>query len=119
MLSLSLQKKPCVDGGDQTMRKIVLAMLALTAAGVAGVVTSTPAAAGTWCVQGRDMGFPGDCSYATYGQCMASASGRNAYCGINPAAAYRQSGPRGRYGDPYGYGQPFGYQPYQPYGYYR
>src|SRR5262249_18746395 len=101
---------------NQAMRRIVLATMALIAAGVAGVATSTPAAAGTWCVQGRDEGYPGDCSYATYGQCMASASGRSAYCGVNPRAAYRQGGPRGRYADPYGY-QPQGY--YQPYGYYR
>jgi hypothetical protein len=103
---------------DQAMRKIVLAIMALTTAGVAGAVTSTPAAAGAWCVQGRDEGYPGDCSYASYGQCMASASGRNAYCGVNPRAAFRgQGGPRGRSADPYGYYQSPGY--YQPYGYYR
>jgi Protein of unknown function (DUF3551) len=89
------------------MRKIVLAMMALTAAGVAGMAASTPAAAeaDAWCVQGRDEGIPGDCSYATYAQCMATASGRSAYCNINPRVAFGRQGypPRGRYAQPYGY----------------
>jgi hypothetical protein len=94
------------------MRKIVLAVMALATAGVASVAAPAPAQAGAWCVQGRDEGYPGDCSYSSYAQCQASASGRFAYCGINPRAAYRRQGPpRGQYGEPYGY--------YQPYGYYR
>jgi hypothetical protein len=36
------------------------------------------------------MGYPGDCSYSTYAQCQASASGRYAYCGMNPRTAYGQ-----------------------------
>jgi Protein of unknown function (DUF3551) len=108
------------------MRKIVLARIllgamTLAAAGVASVAAPSAAQAGTWCVQGRDMGYPGDCSYSTYAQCQASASGRVAYCGINPRAAYRRQGPpRGGYGEPYGYNQPsYGYGYNQPYGYYR
>ena len=41
-------------------------------------------------VQGRGVGIPGDCSYQTYGQCMASASGRGVYCNVNPRAALSQ-----------------------------
>jgi Protein of unknown function (DUF3551) len=81
------------------MRKLILAAMALTAAGVATLATSAPAAAGDypWCVVGRDMGYPGDCTYSTYGQCMASASGRYAYCQGNPRVAYgQQLPPRGR-----------------------
>ncbi|WOH69916.1 DUF3551 domain-containing protein [Bradyrhizobium sp. BWA-3-5] len=53
------------------------------------VAAAAPATAYPWCVQGRDMGYPGDCSYETYEQCLASASGRVAFCGINPRVAFR------------------------------
>jgi hypothetical protein len=78
------------------MRKLVLAMMALTAAGAANLATSAPAAAYDypWCVQGRDTGIPGDCSYQTYAQCQASASGRFAYCNINPRVAFGRLPPR-------------------------
>jgi hypothetical protein len=42
-----------------------------------------------YCLQGRIWGYPGNCQFATYDQCLASASGTDAYCGINPARAYR------------------------------
>src|SRR5262249_43536282 len=38
-----------------------------------------------YCLQGRIWGYPGNCQFATYDQCVASASGTDAYCGINPA----------------------------------
>jgi Protein of unknown function (DUF3551) len=78
------------------MRKVMLAMLALTAIGVGSTAGSAPAAAYDypWCAQGRGFGIPGDCSYQTYGQCMASASGRNLYCNINPRVAFGQQQPR-------------------------
>ena len=41
-----------------------------------------------YCLQGTDFGYPGNCQFSTYNQCMASASGTAAYCGINPAYAY-------------------------------
>ncbi len=79
------------------MRKLILGLMAVTAVGAATLATSAPAAAHDYpyCLQGRDMGYPGDCSYATYAQCQASASGRYAYCGLNPRAAYGAM-PRGR-----------------------
>jgi Protein of unknown function (DUF3551) len=46
------------------------------------------AAASSWCLQGRSWGYPGNCQFATYQQCMATASGTLSYCGINPAYAY-------------------------------
>jgi Protein of unknown function (DUF3551) len=50
------------------------------------------AAASSWCLQGRDWGYPGNCQFASYQQCMATASGTLSYCGINPAYAFaRQS----------------------------
>ncbi len=82
------------------MRNIMSVLLAVIAAGAATLAGSAPAAAYDypWCVQGRGVGIPGDCSYQSYAQCMASASGRAVYCNINPRAAYgRQLPRRGRY----------------------
>ena len=81
------------------MRKLMLAMLALTAVAAGTTAGSAPAAAYDypWCAQGRGVGVPGDCSYQSYGQCMASASGRDLYCNVNPRAALnRQPQRRGR-----------------------
>ena len=75
------------------MRKAMLALLALSAAGAALITVSAgPAAAYDYpyCLSSRGYGYPGECSYRTYEQCQASASGRDGYCNINPAAAYRQ-----------------------------
>ena len=41
-----------------------------------------------YCLQGRSWGYPGNCQFSTYRQCMATASGTFASCGINPAYAY-------------------------------
>ena len=89
------------------MRKITVAMMAVF--GVAGVAISTPAAAQSdnWCLQGREIGIPGDCSYSTLAQCQASASGRDGTCNVNPRAALGRSSP-----------VPFGRRAY-PYDYYR
>jgi len=80
------------------MLNAMLCILALAAVGAATMAGSGPAAAYDypWCVQGRGVGIPGDCSYQTYGQCMASASGRNLYCNINPRVAFGRQR-RGRY----------------------
>jgi hypothetical protein len=82
----------------KTMRKLMPAILIFAAVGFATLTTSAPAAAYDypWCVQGWGVDIPGDCSYRTYAQCMASASGRNAWCAENPRAALAQVR-RGRY----------------------
>jgi Protein of unknown function (DUF3551) len=86
------------------MRKITSAMMA--AVGVAGVTMSTPAAAqsDSWCLQGREIGIPGDCTYASLAQCQASASGRDGTCNVNPRAALGRAPPvpYGRRAYPYG-----------------
>lgn len=59
-----------------------------------------------YCLQGRSWGYPGNCQFSSYRQCMATASGTFATCGINPAYAYGQPP---QYGGPYGaygYGGP-------------
>src|SRR5690242_20988261 len=80
-------------GGMDIMRKMVLTALALVGAGFASVAGTAPAAAYDypWCVQGRGVGYPGDCSYQTFAQCQASASGRNVACGINPRVAFERA----------------------------
>jgi hypothetical protein len=57
-----------------------------------GSVTPAPAEAiqDRYCLQGRQWGYPGNCQFSTYQQCMATASGTNAYCGINPMRAFAQ-----------------------------
>jgi hypothetical protein len=85
--------------GDTIMRNAMLAMLALLSAGAATLATTGPAAAVVYpyCIQGWGWGIPGDCSYRSYDECMASASGRNVYCNINPRFAFA----RQRRGRPY------------------
>lgn len=84
------------------MRYAMLATLAV--ASVATIAGSGPAAAFDYpyCLQGRQTGIPGDCSYPSYQSCMASASGRDAYCAINPRVAFRRPMPPRR-----GYRQPY------------
>ena len=48
-----------------------------------------------YCLQGRQWGYPGNCQFSTYEQCMATASGTDAYCGINPQYSFARQ--RGRY----------------------
>jgi Protein of unknown function (DUF3551) len=74
------------------MRKVMFAILALSAAAVGSVTGSSPAAAYDYpyCLQGRGIGIPGECSYSSYEQCMASASGRALYCNVNPRVAFGQ-----------------------------
>ena len=72
-------------------RLLSLATLATASAlSLAGPVTT--AAAGsiqdTYCVQGRQSGYPGNCEFSNYHQCMATASGAGEGCGINPMTAY-------------------------------
>lgn len=43
-----------------------------------------------FCLVSPGYDFPGDCSYSTYRQCKASASGRLADCYVNPRAIRRQ-----------------------------
>ena len=71
------------------MRTIILAVMA---AGATYTTGSGPAMARDYpyCLQSRQEGIPGDCSYQSYNQCVASASGRNATCAINPRFAFSQ-----------------------------
>jgi hypothetical protein len=66
------------------MRDAVWALMAFIAA---CAINAAPAAARDYpyCIKGCDYGSSlGDCSFASYQQCQASASGRLAYCAANP-----------------------------------
>ena len=78
------------------MRMVMSVLLTVVAASAATFAGSAATAAYDypWCAQGRGVGIPGDCSYQTYAQCMASASGRALYCNVNPRAAYGRQAPR-------------------------
>jgi hypothetical protein len=79
------------------MRKVIFTVLG--AACLIGTWTlASPAVAQDYryCLQGRQWGYPGNCQFTSYRQCMASASGTQAYCGINPRYAFG-SQRRGRY----------------------
>jgi hypothetical protein len=76
------------------MRLSRLVMLALGAATLAGFANVTPASADPydypWCAQGPSLGYPGECAYRTYEQCLASVSGRYLACGENPRFLFRE-----------------------------
>jgi hypothetical protein len=60
---------------------------ALMAIGAIAAIDATPAAAGgfPFCIKGCDFGGGlGDCSFSSYQQCLATASGRDAWCAANP-----------------------------------
>jgi hypothetical protein len=67
---------------DDTMRKAFWAMMVCCAASASDAM---PAAAQNlpYCIKGCDFGL-GDCSFTSYQQCLATASGRDAYCAANP-----------------------------------
>ena len=66
------------------MRTASWALLLCCAASTLGV---SPAAAQNYpfCIKGCDVASGrGDCSFSSYQQCQASASGRDAWCAENP-----------------------------------
>ena len=70
---------------------VSLAVLATIAAlATVGSISPAPAEAiqDRYCLQGRTWGYPGNCQFSGYAQCMATASGTDAYCGINPLYAF-------------------------------
>jgi hypothetical protein len=66
------------------MRWAICAVMVCSAASTSGAL---PAAARDYpfCIKGCDFGAGvGDCSYSSYQQCLATASGRDATCAANP-----------------------------------
>jgi hypothetical protein len=56
------------------------------------LATTGPTMAGDyqWCARVKGTGPIGDCSFATFGQCMATVSGQKGDCALNPRMAYGQ-----------------------------
>ena len=69
------------------MRRLLLAALSVSVLGTIVPVSPAAAAQDRYCLQGRHWGFPGNCQFSSHHQCMASASGTGAHCGINPRYA--------------------------------
>ena len=64
-------------------------LLMLTIAGFAASAGPAAARDFKYCLQGRkNWGHPGNCSFSTRAECMATASGTGATCGINPRYAF-------------------------------
>jgi hypothetical protein len=80
-----------VDAKEISMRHVMLGLFGLLSAGAVTMAGTGSAAAFDYpfCIQGGEMGIPGDCSYPSYEACLATASGRNVYCNINPRVAFR------------------------------
>ena len=80
----------------RTLAFTILMMGIVLAAGDARAQTYGPiygplayeSAPDSYCLQGRQWGFPGNCQFSNYAQCMATASGTEAGCGINPQYAF-------------------------------
>lgn len=71
----------------------ILTAAFLTAATLGTVMATTPAEAfdRRICLISSAYLYPGDCAYDTYAQCKATASGQQAYCGVNPNFAFAEA----------------------------
>jgi len=72
------------------MRKFFLAAVAVgTLASIGMPPSPVQARDYPFCIKGADYGSAiGDCSFDTYQQCLATASGRHDYCDANPYYVY-------------------------------
>lgn len=73
-------------------RTLSLAVLAFgfTAAlvGASAPAAASAAIQDSYCLQGRQSGYPGNCEFSSYRQCIATANGTGEGCGINPMRVY-------------------------------
>jgi len=61
------------------------ALLAIAIAGTSAMTVPAAARDFPYCIRGCDFAAGrGDCSFATYQQCQATAAGRDAWCAENP-----------------------------------
>jgi hypothetical protein len=66
------------------MHRLLFATLSVAVLATTGYASPAAAARDRYCLQGRHWGFPGNCQFLSRHQCMASASGTGARCGLNP-----------------------------------
>ena len=82
------------------MRQLASALAAGCALALLGLApTSARARDLPFCIKGDGYPSLGDCSFTTYEQCQATASGRNAWCDRN----YYYDSPSPSYAAPYPY----------------
>lgn len=62
--------------------RVLLVLLTISAASLLGAGAAC-AAGSAYCLRGCDFGAS-ECSFSTYQQCMATASGRTGWCDANP-----------------------------------
>src|SRR5436305_14363441 len=80
------------------MRNLVLALLG--AGGLAIALAAPAAAVGTrypFCIQGDDQPGLSNCTFTSYEQCQATASGRRLWCIANPYYAGGSDAPTSGY----------------------
>ena len=72
------------------MRRALLTVLCASGILASSVAIAPVTAAGSsrYCLQGAGWGRPGNCQFATRAECLATASGTRARCGINPRYAF-------------------------------
>jgi hypothetical protein len=73
---------------EESMRRLLFVCLSAFAL-LCGAGTNH-AYADRYCLQGPDWGYPGNCSFSSYRQCVASATGTNAHCGANPSYTHQR-----------------------------
>ena len=81
---------------------ILAAVSALTVAGSMSSATAREPIKDTYCLRGPSSGYPGNCAFSSYQQCMATASGTYETCGVNPMKSFARQrrvggGHQGRY----------------------
>jgi hypothetical protein len=73
---------PVDDRTEDAMRGAIWALIAI---GSFAAIDVASAGGMPFCIKGCDFGgAAGDCSFASYAQCQATASGRDAACAANP-----------------------------------
>jgi len=73
-----------MSGRNEGLNRAQPMRWALLAMAMAGTATM-PATAGSYCIKGCEVGgASGDCSFASYQQCQATAAGRGGWCEANP-----------------------------------
>jgi hypothetical protein len=85
-------------------RNLNLSILAsISAMAFVGTVSAAPATEAiqdNYCLQGRQSGYPGNCEFSSFQQCLATASGTGEGCGLNPMKTFsrqRHGGFQSRY----------------------
>jgi hypothetical protein len=63
-------------------------LFALSALLMVGTTSPSMAQDYPWCARTKGSGYAGDCSFTSFGQCMATVSGQKGDCAANPRFAY-------------------------------